>query len=136
MDTSMDMSQNSFDSKKKASYNIVNLIDTKQVAREFVEYFYKELGSNFHNLISNNTLRQHTKVVYENKDYTGDDMIPVLANLVEKNFTIHNIASVDSGSRVIHITVVGLTDTNTIFSHTFLICHHSDLWYIKHALFM
>ena len=132
MDTRQDSSVNS----KKASYNIVNFIDTKQVARDFIEYFYKEVRSNFHNLISNNTLRHHTKFVYENKDYTGDDIVPVIAHLVENIFTIHDIASVDSGSRAIHITVIGLTDKNSIFSHTFLICHHYDSWYIKHALFM
>lgn len=131
MDIDSDSSVN-----KKSGYNIVNFIDTKQIAKEFVEYFYKELSTSIQNLITKNYIRPHTKIVYEDKDYQGDNIVPILSNLMHYSYNIHNLTSVDSGSRAIHINVIGMTSQNFYFSHTFLICHYNNTWYIKHALFM
>lgn len=139
MDNSMDTNVNDsvYGSKKqKCGSNINSKINTREVANEFVEYFYKELNTNFRSLIQNNILREYTKVVFNSNEYTGENIITVFETISKENYNIFKIESIDSGSRAININVVGMTD-NQIFSHSFLICNHKDShWYLKNIIFI
>lgn len=136
MDTNIDESVYKSNKKQKSGSNINNKIDTREVANEFVQYFYKELNTNYRNLIQSNILREYTKVVYNSNEYTGENIIPIFDNISKENYNIFKIESVDSGSRAININVVGMKN-NQVFSHLFLICNHKDsFWYLKNIIFI
>jgi hypothetical protein len=120
----------------KIGDNINNKINTKDVANEFVKYFYNELKSDYKKLIKNNILREYTKIGFNENIYTSDNIIPVFDNISKENYNILKIESIDSGSRAININVVGMKNLQ-VFSHSFLICHDKlSSWYLKNIIFI
>jgi hypothetical protein len=124
----------------KSGYNINNYIDIGQVSSDFIENYFKSLkNNNIDELINNKVLREYTSIKYDNNKLQGENLIEFLNTFSNYNIQILKYNYINSGSRRIDISTVGLLTNeseNINFNQTFILCNQDNSWYIKNSIFL
>ena len=124
----------------KKGYNINNYIDIGQVSSDFIKTYFDFLKkNNINGLINNKVLRQYTSIKYDNNKFQGEKLIEFLNTFTNYNIQILKYNYIDSGSRRIDISTIGLLTNksgNFNFNQTFILCNQDNSWYIKNSIFL
>lgn len=124
---------------EKTGYNINNYINISSVVDKFIQtYFLSINNNNIQTLIDNKIIRNYSSIKFNSDRLQGNDIISFLSYFTNYNISINKYNFIDSGSRRIDISVIGvLKNEKDIlnFNQTFIICHQDNSWYIKNSIF-
>ncbi len=125
------------DKQSKSGNNINQIIDVAQTVNNFIQVYFSYLNSNPHILVNEKIIDFNTTFKYNDNKYINADLINLLNEFKNYNYTIDNLDYLESGSRRIDILTNGkmIKDDETfIFNQTFLICFANDKWFLKNSI--
>ena len=122
-----------------SGYNINNKIDISKVVNDFIEYYFSNITTP-EQIIIDGVIKEYTTIKFDNDKYTGDNLLLFLNQFSQNytNFGIKKINFLESGSRRIDIIIIGdmkNVDFEVSFCQSFVLCNHSDTWFIKNSIF-
>lgn len=123
--------------KKNNGDNILHKINANDVVNEFINFYYTSFNTNPDNIINN--IREFSTLKYDGNKYDGKEFYNMICTFYKQQVKMlpKNIEFIDSGSRRIDISVIGVAADNKLsknFSQTFLISHSKEGWYIKNSI--
>ena len=125
---------------EKTGYNINNYVDVLSVVDNFIKTYFLSLDkNNIQALIENKIIRNYSSIKFNSDKLQGNDIISFLSYFTNYNISINKYNFIDSGSRRIDISVIGVLKNEKEllnFNQTFIICHHDNSWYIKNSIFL
>lgn len=127
---------------EKTGYNINQLIDTKKIGNDFVNYFYSKWIINPYELITDNIVKNCTNFLYKSTKYDYQNFITFMydSKSLLKNIEIQNIEILQSGSRRLDICVSGnfhFNDHPQKFCQYFLLVSepkNTKNWFIQNTI--
>lgn len=123
---------------EKTEYNINNYVDVRSVVDNFIQTYFLSINNNIQTLIESKIIRNYSSIKFNSDKLQGNDIISFLSYFANYNISINKYNFIDSGSRRIDISVIGvLKNEKEIlnFNQTFIICHQDNSWYIKNSIF-
>lgn len=125
----------------KSGNNVVQKIDIKALASEFIRVFYLYWKQNPQICIQNSNLfYEHSRISFEGTTCKGVEIITILNLIWEEtnfDFEISKFNVMDSGSRRIDILVNGFITKKGIkypFSQYFLLAYIKDSWKLHNSI--
>ena len=123
--------------KKNNGDNILHKINANDVVNQFIQFYYTSFNTNPDNIINN--IREFSTLKYSNQKYDGKEFYNMVCTFYKQQVKMlpKNVEFIDSGSRRIDISVIGVAADNKLsknFSQTFLISHSKEGWYIKNSI--
>ena len=124
----------------KSGDNIIQKIDWKDIANQFVTFYYLKQTTAPNELFTLGTINEYTRFNFNGKILTYMEIYPEILALYEGppvGFTINNVQSLESGSRRIDILVIGTISKGHLskqFSQSFILTYHKNTWKIQNSI--
>lgn len=124
----------------KTGNQVNQLIDVSNVGREFVNFYYSNLSTNINQLLSSGIIKNHTRILYNNFKYKGDELTQLFLHMHNQLiFNLEDIIVMDSGGRRADVLVQGTIfektkSQNLRFSQYFTIANNNNNWFLHNSL--
>ena len=124
----------------KTGNQVNQLIDVSNVGREFVNFYYSNLSTNINQLLSSGIIKNHTRILYNNFKYKGDELTQLFLHMHNQLiFNLEDIIVIDSGGRRADVLVQGTIfektkSQNLRFSQYFTIANNNNNWFLHNSL--
>lgn len=124
----------------KTGNQVNQLIDVSNVGREFVNFYYSNLSANINQLLSSGIIKNHTRILYNNFKYKGDELTQLFLHMHNQLiFNLEDIIVMDSGGRRADVLVQGTIfektkSQNLRFSQYFTIANNNNNWFLHNSL--
>jgi hypothetical protein len=125
--------------KKNNGDNIIQKINIQKTVTDFVDFYYSNLNTNPNNLASSTILREYSSIKYNGKKCSGKDYFELINTFFKNGVNMNptNFEFIDSGSRRIDISLIGIATDKSVrkqFTQTFLLSHNKQGWFIKNSI--
>lgn len=124
----------------KTGNQVNQLIDVSNVGKEFVNFYYTNLSTNINQLLSSGIIKNHTRILYNNFKYKGDELTQFFLHMNNQLiFNLEDIIVMDSGGRRADVLVQGTIfektkSQNLRFSQYFTIANNNNNWFLHNSL--
>lgn len=124
----------------KTGNQVNQLIDVSNVGKEFVNFYYTNLSTNINQLLSSGIIKNHTRILYNNFKYKGDELTQLFLHMHNQLiFNLEDIIVMDSGGRRADVLVQGTIfektkSQNLRFSQYFTIANNNNNWFLHNSL--
>lgn len=124
----------------KTGNQVNQLIDVSNVGKEFVNFYYSNLSTNINQLLSSGIIKNHTRILYNNFKYKGDELTQLFLHMHNQLiFYLEDIIVMDSGGRRADVLVQGTIfektkSQNLRFSQYFTIANNNNNWFLHNSL--
>ena len=116
-------------------------VNVPEIGNNFISYYFQNLKNNIQVLYDSNTIRNHTRFKYQNKEFKGLELRQLLEQMkTQINFFLEDKIIMDSGARRADILIIGYiipeneTNKKLRFSQYFTIANNKDNWFIHNSL--
>lgn len=125
---------------KKNGNNIMQKINTDNLAKSFLDFFYSTWVRNPNDFYNSGVFYEHSRLSIDGNIYNASDSINYLEKIkigLNFNIEISKFSCMDSGSRRMDILVNGFMYKNNVkypFSQYFLLAYFKDSWKIQNSI--